>query len=461
MDSNPINNEIKWNLVEAALSLPRPLGITCALFSLIVLIGYLCNIEALYRPIAGGPATHPLTALSILFLGLGVNANCQNQRRSWLQRLLTMLALLSIVARLGEATSGTDLTSWITPFHSLVMLDIQAGKNNSMGVNSAIMLLLIALALGLYSVKAPKYSQFAASIAVAVPMVSFTGYTYGIEHFYGQMSLLTATTGFCLAAATLMLTADHAALRSILSPYIGGKIARLQMIAGIIIPIALGYMLVKSFVSDSVQHQSLFGLFVVIICWFVIMMVSMSSIFSEKVDFERRLNEAKLATAALSDSLTGLPNRRKFLEFGQHEVERVKRTGNDLWILMIDLDHFKKVNDTAGHDIGDRVLIAVGSLLSQSIRKVDLAGRLGGEEFAVLLADTNQEGCERVSENIRQNIALLQISGWTEFYGPITASIGCAKLSATDTLEKALRAADEALYQAKNNGRNQVSMIHT
>ena len=191
------------------------------------------------------------------------------------------------------------------------------------------------------------------------------------------------------------------------------------------------------------------------------MMVSMSSIFSEKVDFERRLNEAKLATAALSDSLTGLPNRRKFLEFGQHEVERVKRTGNDLWILMIDLDHFKKVNDTAGHDIGDRVLIAVGSLLSQSIRKVDLAGRLGGEEFAVLLADTNQEGCERVSENIRQNIALLQISGWTEFYGPITASIGCAKLSATDTLEKALRAADEALYQAKNNGRNQVSMIHT
>ena len=127
----------------------------------------------------------------------------------------------------------------------------------------------------------------------------------------------------------------------------------------------------------------------------------------------------------------------------------------------MDLDHFKKVNDTAGHDIGDRVLIAVGSLLSQSIRKVDLAGRLGGEEFAVLLADTNQEGCERVSENIRQNIALLQISGWTEFYGPITAPIGCAKLSATDTLEKALRAADEALYQAKNNGRNQVSMIHT
>lgn len=74
MDSNPINNEIKWNLVEAVLSLPRPLGITCALFSLIVLIGYLCNIEVLYRPIAGGPATHPLTALSILFLGLGVNA---------------------------------------------------------------------------------------------------------------------------------------------------------------------------------------------------------------------------------------------------------------------------------------------------------------------------------------------------------------------------------------------------
>lgn len=451
--------EKQWTLVKAALSLPHSLGTACAFFGLLALAGYFGNVEELYRPIADGAATHPLTALSVLFVGLGIRASDWTERGIWLERLFALLAILIVVFRLGEAIFGTNLTSWITPFNDMVLFDIDQGRSNSMGVNTASMLLSIAVAMGLHSLKKPTCSQMAASIAIAIPAVSFTGYAYGLERFYGQMSLLTATAGFGLACATLAMTADHGGLRAILSPYIGGKIARVQVLAGYLVPTGLGYILVKSFVSGSEQAQGLFGIFVVAICWFIILMVSVSAIFHERADFARRQSEAKLATAAMSDSLTGLPNRRRLFEWSQQEIERIKRTGSDLWVLMIDLDHFKNINDTAGHAIGDRVLVAVAELLSQSVRKVDLVGRLGGEEFAALLTDTNRAGVERVAESLRQNVESLHVPGWADIHGPITISIGCAKLEGTGAgaLEKALQAADYALYQAKSNGRNRVS----
>ena len=451
-----IAEEKQWTLVKAALVLPRPLGVACAIFGFLVLAGYFGGIEDLYRPIADGPATHPLTGLTILLLGLGIRANNRTRAGIWLERLCALIAIWITVLRIGQALSGSDLTSWMTPFNSVVLADQRLGKSDSMGINTAAMLLSIAVAIGLHSLRMPTCSQIVAFLAVAIPTVSFTGYAYGLEQFYGQMSLLTASAGFGLACAALAMTADHAGLMAILSPYVGGKIARVQAIAGCVIPIGLGDILVRSFVAGSEKNQSLFGIFVVAICWFIILMVSISAIFHERVDFKRRQSETMLAIAALSDSLTGLPNRRKFFEWGQREIERSQRIRSELWVLMIDLDHFKRINDTAGHAIGDKVLMAVARLLSQSIRKVDLAGRLGGEEFAVLLADSNQQGCERVAESIRKLVESLHVAGWTDVHGPITISIGCSKLCGTDTLDRALQAADEALYRAKKSGRNRV-----
>ncbi len=452
--------EKKWTLVAAVLTLPGRLAPACALFGLVALAGYFGHIEELYRPISGGPATNPLTALCILLLGLGVSVGNQRHNGIQIARAFAVVVMAITVARLGEIFLGTDLTSWITPFHQKVLLDQQAGGRNSMGVNTALMLLLIAVARMLYSLQLPTLSQLTASVAVAIPAVSFTGYAYGLERFYGQMSLLTATTGIGLAVAALALTANHGGLRAVLSPYIGGKIARAQAFVGYLLPTALGYLLVKSVATGTVQSYGLFGIFVVTICWFIILMVSISAVFHEKADFARRQGEAKLAAAALSDVLTGLPNRRMFFEYGQHEIERMKRTQSDLWVLMIDLDFFKKVNDTAGHAMGDRVLVAVADLLSASIRKVDLVGRIGGEEFAVLITDTHQAGCERVAEHIRQSIEQLQVPGWTDIHGNITASIGCAKLDPAETLDAALYAADQALYLSKRNGRNRVTLAN-
>ena len=449
--------EQQWTLVAAALALPRHLGAACVVFGLIALAGYFGNVHVLYRPIADGPATHPLTALCVLLLGLGVNVSRPTRNGIRFERLFALAALGITMCRLGEAALGVEITAWITPFHNKVLLDQHMGGHNAMGVNTAFMLMLIAVSLGLHSLQLPKFSQITASVAIAIPTISFTGYAYELDRFYGQMSLLTATAGFGLSCATLALTANHGGLRAMLSPYIGGKIARVQAFAGYLLPTVLGYILVKSFATGSRQSYDLFGLYVVAVCWFIILMVGISAFFHERVDFARREGEAKLAAAALSDSLTGLPNRRMFFEYGQREMERMKRSKSELWILMIDLDHFKKINDTAGHVIGDRVLVAVAKVLASSVRKVDLVGRIGGEEFAVLLTDTNQDGCERVSEHIRHSLEELQVPDWTDIHGGITASIGCASPGPSETLEAALQAADTALYQSKHKGRNQVS----
>ncbi|SEG53027.1 GGDEF domain-containing protein [Marinobacterium lutimaris] len=448
----------QWTLVEAALSLSRPLGTTCFLFALLALAGYFGNVEALYRPLQGGPATHPLTALCVLLLALGVRVphNGRNSSRFSLGCSLLVAAIAAL--RLTEISLGNDLTYWLTPFHAALQADLQSGGQNSMGTNSALMMLTCSVALAFFRAGLANLSQITASVAAAIPITSFTGYSYGLEGFYGQMSLLTATVGLGLAIATLSLTADHGGLRALLSPHIGGRVARAQVIFGYLIPTGMGFLLVKSFTSGTGQPQSLFGMFVVAVCWFIILMVSVSSIYIEKADFARRRSEAKLAAAALTDELTGLPNRRKFFDAGRHELERIKRTRGELWVLMIDLDHFKKINDTAGHAVGDQVLVATATVLKQSVRKVDIASRLGGEEFAVLLTETGRAGCDRVAESIRNNIESLPIPGWTDIHGPVTTSIGCARLLPTGSLDETLHAADEALYRAKHCGRNQVAV---
>jgi diguanylate cyclase (GGDEF)-like protein len=161
----------------------------------------------------------------------------------------------------------------------------------------------------------------------------------------------------------------------------------------------------------------------------------------------------------MNDSLTGLPNRRKFFSAGDHEIIRAHRLKSKLWVLMLDIDHFKKINDTAGHETGDNVLKEISQILKSSLREVDLIGRLGGEEFGVILTDIPQKGAARVAETIRSNIEKASIEGWTDIYGALTISIGCASVDNKSTLEQILKKADEALYYSKNKGRNQTTFF--
>jgi diguanylate cyclase len=166
------------------------------------------------------------------------------------------------------------------------------------------------------------------------------------------------------------------------------------------------------------------------------------------------LQQAKAAAEQLArtDTLTGLNNRRAFAEQGANMLRVARRRGYPVAAIMLDIDHFKKINDTYGHAAGDAALQHLAGLLKGRLRESDVCGRLGGEEFAILLPGANLDDARLVAEKIRQFIADSPIA-FSESTIAMTSSLGVA---IGDELEELLRVADAALYRAKQGGRNRV-----
>ncbi|MDB5987548.1 MAG: putative diguanylate cyclase domain with sensor domain, partial [Nevskia sp.] len=159
---------------------------------------------------------------------------------------------------------------------------------------------------------------------------------------------------------------------------------------------------------------------------------------------------------ATTDSLTGLLNRRSFIARAATEIERSRRHHDPIAVLMIDADHFKKVNDTYGHDAGDAVLKALATSLQNGIRSSDILARLGGEEFAVLMPGVGIDGARELAERLLREVGALEVRVDGQ---PIrfTISIGVAAPDHERVLIDALlKAADQALYRAKSAGRNRL-----
>jgi two-component system cell cycle response regulator len=170
--------------------------------------------------------------------------------------------------------------------------------------------------------------------------------------------------------------------------------------------------------------------------------------------------QRELERLVVSDPLTGLYNRRYLIERLGQEMNRVDRYGGKLAFAMIDLDGFKPVNDKYGHVFGDRLLRAVASEISRSLRTPDVAARYGGDEFAVILPQTQPEGALRVCERIRKAVEQLALSSG-DIPVSVTATLGVADYPAEGiaTAEELIQAADEALYGAKRGGKNRYSAV--
>lgn len=163
----------------------------------------------------------------------------------------------------------------------------------------------------------------------------------------------------------------------------------------------------------------------------------------------------KLKEMATTDELTGLKNRRIFFEVAHEAAKRSKRYHQPLSILLIDLDFFKRINDTYGHAGGDEVLRRVAELMEGHARETDLPARIGGEEFAMLMPHTDERGAATLAERLRMAAAGLRVK-WEDLPVKITVSIGITQLDGNQTVEQMLEHADQALYFAKQNGRNRV-----
>jgi len=173
---------------------------------------------------------------------------------------------------------------------------------------------------------------------------------------------------------------------------------------------------------------------------------------------ERKALERELTRLATTDPLTSAANRRHFLSQAEQEMERAGRYGRQLGVVMIDIDHFKAVNDGHGHAAGDAVLVAVAAACRSLLRDVDCLGRIGGEEFALLLPETSLVGASEVAERLRQAIAATQVTVGHHVLH-VTASLGAAERRDDDAGFDALLArADAALYRAKASGRDRVEL---
>ncbi len=172
--------------------------------------------------------------------------------------------------------------------------------------------------------------------------------------------------------------------------------------------------------------------------------------------------QEKLKILATTDSLSGLYNRAEFMNLANREFDLAKSNHEELSILIMDLDNFKLINDTFGHAAGDEMIREIGKIIAKSFRKSDIAGRIGGEEFAVILRNTSLEDTVKIAERFRETVA-----GRKVIYGGqeicFTVSIGvaaiCGKSGCISNIEEVLKRADNALYRAKAGGRNRVATL--
>lgn len=171
---------------------------------------------------------------------------------------------------------------------------------------------------------------------------------------------------------------------------------------------------------------------------------------------EQKELEQRLVELATHDGLTGLYNRRHFVDLAERELSRAARSHSPVSLCMLDADQFKQMNDEFGHAVGDRALTTLARATRGMLRAQDIFGRLGGEEFGVLLPDTRIEGALAVAERIRRSVEVTQVP--TAHSAPvwITVSIGVAQHRPGESFETLMRRADHALYRAKDNGRNRV-----
>lgn len=318
---------------------------------------------------------------------------------------------------------------------------------------------VIALALLLVVLNIKSKTDFfkISYIVTAIVIVGFTGF---MLLFYFRPDIVTWIVGVIMIQIIALMM--FIPIRFSLA-FVGG-------LYGVVITLATRWAMGSS-------KANLIGLFFVLMLPFVLgaatamrLGISQRKQFAllsqtEKINQElaleidrRRALELKLTEMAATDPLTGLYNRREYEMLFMHEIERARRADSPLSVCIVDLDHFKKVNDTYGHGAGDEVLRRTAGLLKDKLRSMDIVGRLGGEEFIILLPQTTIDQAAMIGNRILEALAATDIDTGAAIIR-ITATIGISQMIPSDpNFNAIIQRADEALYRGKETGRNRVEV---
>ncbi|MDD2335241.1 MAG: diguanylate cyclase [Geobacteraceae bacterium] len=277
------------------------------------------------------------------------------------------------------------------------------------------------------------------------------GYWKHLEQFISENSDAMISHGLCPDCAT-----NYSALAKVLPPTGGRPVsdtARLLDETDIEDPVILRFL--PTINNRHFSETPLYGDFSLLFEKYVRLSRRMKRIarISDSYQFELQDLKTRFELASQVDYLTGLPNRLDMSKRLEAEQARSIRRGRCFALIMADIDHFKRINDSYGHDIGDQVLVTIARTLSGYLRKEDSCARWGGEEFLILIPETDKDEALEVAERLRELTENLALEAETSIIRT-TISLGVSVYANGETLEACIKKADDALYRAKNSGRN-------
>ena len=445
----------RFRLIRQGLRLRRPLAACSLVLALLALIETFAGVDAPLRPIENGPATHPLTAVLLLALSVGVLSFRHHQPTPAWRYVLSGVCLLIV----GERTLEGVFPAWQSllsgGLERWVFQPFAINLHAELGTDTAFVLMMLFASVMVRR----HFGRIGLTfnlVAIAAILNAFVGMSYGLELFDGHMSMATLVSLIPLSLAVLTLYLHRPFVRVALLYGDVGKRTRIMMMVGFLVPWAGGFVLHRMF-QVTERMIPVEAMIISLIIWCMVGTAVHSGVIQERVDRARRMTERQLARMATYDQLTGIMNRRGLHEALSRRWTRFVENGVGTGIVLIDLDHFKRVNDQLGHDEGDRILAQVGEVLRPQLRQVDVLGRWGGEEFMLILETDDPAQLAAICERVRLAISRMPLNGGAGAGLPATvsASLGLSQFQPGDTSHSdAMKRADDALYLAKGRGRN-------
>ncbi len=436
-------------LVRVCLLLASPVATIAMLIGLVVLAGYATGVQFFWSVTDGAPAARPIVAMGIFMAGLAV---LLARPRRMGNISLVLATLVGVIGVFGLAHSRFAWTLWFFPRAASTP---GAGR---VAPDTAVTLLLLALAIALLRFHKVAAAQCAAASAAFVPYTASVAYLYHIPGFAGWMAFPVMVGSFAAAIAILLRTAHSDPLRAFLSPERAGRMARYQMM--ILCGCSIGIGSIAVF-SNPVSARPALAFESAVIGLVTLLVIAASSIHYERIDRGRRRADSELLSAATHDHLTGLLNRRGFFIVGSEILHRQKLKGEGAGILLLDIDHYKAINDSYGHQAGDAYLQQLAAEIARSGGAADVCGRLVSNQFAVILPGADAGAARAAAEKLRGAIENVVADGLGQIRS-VTASVG---ISTTELggfrLEELLSQADLALFLAKSEGRNRSKIFQT